>query len=707
MEFDNHRNLAVATVASAPEPATSGQTLTLQTDEGTLFDERMPVTICPPNVLPTDANAEIGYLTAVDGDELTFDRAQEGSEAKAIRVGWKVYGSITAKTFEDIEQTVMNAVAALATKEPAIPAGTAEQYFRGDKTLGSFGRSNVYSPATFVVAPANSGFKADYYTDGTADEVQINQALVAAAAQPTGGVVRLKAGTYTISAPVKPLNNTKLQGDGMTSTIIKGAGSDFTALDNRDGTTLNPTHDVEICDLKIDMDAVTVVSADPIDVKCIFITCVLRFFVHGVWLYGSPGTGLGTDFLVDTIFDRCLVEKCGKAGLAGTNQRLIGCNGFGIGSGRYDNESWIVSNCIAKNIGNNGFLLENLNSNKDSLNNQFVNCIAYECGIAGFNVTGVSQVIASNCIAYKNYEHGFFINSDDAGSTTNPKRVLLNNCISSHNGTSGQNSGDGFYIVDFFTAGNRLKNITLMGCISFANSNHGIRVRDAKGIIISGCRSEGNRNQGIILDSTKSTNPVTDISITGCHVLNNSNPALGSTTDHDGILIQIPTNGGAIANVVIANNRCYDDQAVKTQRFGINISASASIADITVLGNDLTGNKDTNPLFIGSSTGKVIVSNNLGVSETVVRTGTTTVGRTESVILYNNTSPVTATLPDATKVPPQRRVTIKDYRGSAATNNITVATMNSQTIDGVATKTINANYGSLSFISDGSNWFVV
>jgi hypothetical protein len=48
---------------------------------------------------------------------------------------------------------------------------------------------------------------------------------------------------------------------------------------------------------------------------------------------------------------------------------------------------------------------------------------------------------------------------------------------------------------------------------------------------------------------------------------------------------------------------------------------------------------------------------------------------------------------------------VKDESGGAATNNITLATTSSQTIDGAASKAIATNYGTLSVYSDGANWF--
>lgn len=67
---------------------------------------------------------------------------------------------------------------------------------------------------------------------------------------------------------------------------------------------------------------------------------------------------------------------------------------------------------------------------------------------------------------------------------------------------------------------------------------------------------------------------------------------------------------------------------------------------------------------------------------------------------------VTVTLPSALCVT-GRGYIIKDIGGSAASNNITVATEGAETIDGSATDTIDTNYGSAGYFSDGSNWFKV
>lgn len=108
MDFDNHVNLLSATVKVAPVPATTGQTLTLMPGDAGRFLPDMPVTLCPRDREPTFDNSEIAYVADVDGDALTVSRAQEGTIAKEVKAGWRVIGSPTAKTFQDLESALLD-----------------------------------------------------------------------------------------------------------------------------------------------------------------------------------------------------------------------------------------------------------------------------------------------------------------------------------------------------------------------------------------------------------------------------------------------------------------------------------------------------------------------------------------------------------------------------------------------------------------------
>jgi hypothetical protein len=104
MPFDAHKNLAVAAVATAPSPATTGTSITVPGGEGTRFPvPPFNATVWAATEIPTPLSAELVRVTAIAGDTFTIVRAQEGSPARAILVGDLIAATITAKTLTDIE----------------------------------------------------------------------------------------------------------------------------------------------------------------------------------------------------------------------------------------------------------------------------------------------------------------------------------------------------------------------------------------------------------------------------------------------------------------------------------------------------------------------------------------------------------------------------------------------------------------------------
>lgn len=78
---------------------------------------------------------------------------------------------------------------------------------------------------------------------------------------------------------------------------------------------------------------------------------------------------------------------------------------------------------------------------------------------------------------------------------------------------------------------------------------------------------------------------------------------------------------------------------------------------------------------------------------------------TDEVIFCNQSGAITVTLPAPTN---GRRITIKDISGTAQTNNITVARHGSENIEGLAaSKIIQGNFDGDTFVSDGTNWWMI
>ena len=101
---DAHANLATSLVTTAPSPAASGTSLTVTSGQGSRFPTPpFNATCWPAGQAPDPTNAEIVRVTARTGDTFTITRAQEGTTAQAIAVGYQIVATITAKTLQDLE----------------------------------------------------------------------------------------------------------------------------------------------------------------------------------------------------------------------------------------------------------------------------------------------------------------------------------------------------------------------------------------------------------------------------------------------------------------------------------------------------------------------------------------------------------------------------------------------------------------------------
>lgn len=198
------------------------------------------VTMWPPGVTPSVSNAEIARCTAIAGDVLTIVRAQEGTTAQSIAVGYLVGQNVTAGLLLQLtpsivspgnlgaSQTVavatnaltwlvgmMNANLALTL---TLGAGSsfkllATQDGTGNRTLTVNGTLVTINPVAGAV------FEVDIFSpDGTALYVD-----VAAAAGPQG-----------IQGPVGATGNTGPQGPTGSAAGTYGPGTDGVAT--LDGT---------------------------------------------------------------------------------------------------------------------------------------------------------------------------------------------------------------------------------------------------------------------------------------------------------------------------------------------------------------------------------------------------------------------------------------------------------------------------------------
>lgn len=91
----------------------------------------------------------------------------------------------------------------------------------------------------------------------------------------------------------------------------------------------------------------------------------------------------------------------------------------------------------------------------------------------------------------------------------------------------------------------------------------------------------------------------------------------------------------------------------------------------------------------------------------ITAAGAVTVAVTDDMIILNKTVAATTTVNLPATPGTGFHVTIKDGKGDAGTNNITIDGSGSDAIDGSLTTLINWNYGSLDFVWNGTQWNVL
>jgi hypothetical protein len=112
---------------------------------------------------------------------------------------------------------------------------------------------------------------------------------------------------------------------------------------------------------------------------------------------------------------------------------------------------------------------------------------------------------------------------------------------------------------------------------------------------------------------------------------------------------------------------------------------------------------DNDNINIGSGNQIINGGNPSPVTVTNVTTATYTALATDYFLCVDVAAPVTITLPTGIL---GTVYVVKDCDGDATTNIITIQGTGGQLIDGAATALVNAPYGSLTFVFNGTEWSI-
>lgn len=216
--------------------------------------------------------------------------------------------------------------------------------------------------------------------------------------------------------------------------------------------------------------------------------------------------------------------------------------------------------------------------------------------------------------------------------------------------------------------------------------------------------------------------------VTFMTVTSNNTPNLsiatpaGATMSINGAVIgDISPADASFTNVTMSNNgeirstttagHTYAIAAYDTDdlvyRYALQVTAGTN-PTFEIGGPNMAGTADS--LTIGSSNPAPATVTLLSVNNDIIFPYQGAVVSVDATGTYtaitNLATPRTVTLLSADAIISGKTRIIFDAVGTAGTNNITVATQGSETINGAATYTINTDYGYVAVVSDGTNWVV-
>lgn len=246
----------------------------------------------------------------------------------------------------------------------------------------------------------------------------------------------------------------------------------------------------------------------------------LQYVVRGVfrnlYIHHTAATGLGCDFLQDSVVDGVVVVGCGRL----DNGQQMGGAGIGIGIGGWGEiERCTIANCTTVGNGTNGIFLE---LQKDywtpPRGYRIIGCHS-QANRFGISDWGADGLIVSACTILGNLEAGFDVSSKGTAGVAG-RGGIISDCVIDRNVRDGISMGNtpGPYTV----RGNRISG---NGAYGYHEHDLGRGYRGpARDMTIDGNDISDNG-----LDAIRIDHPMVDAVITGNRIRRNGRRCAGPT----------------------------------------------------------------------------------------------------------------------------------------------------------------------------------
>lgn len=342
--------------------------------------------------------------------------------------------------------------------------------------------------------------------DGVTNDQPALAALVdrlgdAYAADGRGRVIDCPPGVYVIrDAGTRWRSGVSLVGSGagVTRFVLDNSGNRadpvplaFHTAELHGASPQRHLADCTFADFEIDGSRVASADYHPL-AKGLGLQYVLRGVFRNLYIHHTAATGLGCDFLQDTIVDGVLVQGCGRL----DNGTQMGGAGIGVGTGGWGSvERLTIVNCTAVGNTTNGIFLEL--QRRDFHPPRGIRIIG--CHVQGnrFGISdwGADGLIVSACTMTGNLDAGFHVSGEGTTATAG-RGGIVTDCVIDGN------VGDGVSI------GNCPGPYTLRGNRISGNGRYGYHQRDlgdgyrdvARDIVLESNEFWGNSVDGVRID---------------------------------------------------------------------------------------------------------------------------------------------------------------------------------------------------------------
>lgn len=361
----------------------------------------------------------------------------------------------------------------------------------------------------------------DYGITQDADDNSLKfQQMVDELSQNGGGTIYVPIGTYKFDTSngqyiegtggckccIKAKSNVSIVGESLTDSVFKMTGHSSQGVcmfGYNSATNKTPIEGCTYRNFTVNGEECTIDTYSS-DGKAFFYQYVKNSVWRDLRLIGTPATSLGIDFLDNVVIDSIYCYESGRIHA----DNSPGGAGVGIGTGAWENENFIVRNCICDNCGHFGIFLEDQHIFGDAAHRTptypkgsiIANNICRNGRNYGFGVRGGQHVIFEGNEAYENANGGFF------SDYQNKSIVIQNNLIRDNtgNGICLGNEKPGILETSF-------ENVTIKGNVIIGNKT---------GINIGQKTTNLNLVDNIVRDNT-----VKDITVsavqTSCYISGN------------------------------------------------------------------------------------------------------------------------------------------------------------------------------------------